>query len=72
VAKVAIARKLAGRLMSDSPDLKPHDELDVDKLDYVMLQRKVYPRKGKWLRFSEEQIEPIGEHETARHATPTE
>jgi hypothetical protein len=41
--------------MSDSPDLKRHDERNIDKIDYVTVIRHVRPRKGKWQRFSEEQ-----------------
>ncbi len=37
----------------------PHDEHDVDKLDHVTFKRMVYPKKGKWLRFSQEVIEQI-------------
>ena len=41
--------------MSDSPDLKPHDERDPDKINYVTIIKDVKVRKGKWQRFSEEQ-----------------
>src|SRR5882672_101531 len=41
--------------MSDSPDLKPHDEHDMDKINYVTVIKDVKVRKGKWQRFSEEQ-----------------
>ena len=41
--------------MSDSPDLKPHDERDPDKINYVTIIKDVIVRKGKWQRFSEEQ-----------------
>lgn len=41
--------------MSDSPDLKPHDERDMDKINYVTVIKDVKMRKGKWQRFSEEQ-----------------
>jgi hypothetical protein len=40
--------------MSDSPELQPHDEHDVDKLSYLTCKRDVRLRKGKWRRFSEE------------------
>ncbi len=43
--------------MTDSPELTAHDERDIDKLSYVTIRRSVRPRKGKWLRFSEEQIQ---------------
>jgi hypothetical protein len=43
--------------MSDSPDLQPHDEHEVDKLNYVTVIKNVRMRKGRWQRFSEEQEE---------------
>ena len=43
--------------MSESPDLQPHDEDDIDKLDYVTIHRRVHPKKGKYLRYSEDQIQ---------------
>ena len=43
--------------VSDSPDLEPHDEHDVDKLNYVTVIKNVRMRKGRWQRFSEEQEE---------------
>jgi hypothetical protein len=49
--------------LAESPDLKPHDEHDIDKLNYAMIERRLAPKKGKWLRFSEEQIHRIVEHE---------
>ena len=49
--------------LGESPDLKPHDEHDIDKLNYAMIERRLAPKKGKWLRFSEEQIHRIVEHE---------
>ena len=48
--------------MSDE-NLPPHDEQDVDKVEFVQLTRNVYPRKGNWLRFSEDQIERMREHQ---------
>jgi hypothetical protein len=45
------------RQLSESPDLQAHDECDIDKVAYVKLERSVHPRKGKWLRFSEDQIQ---------------
>jgi len=39
------------------PDVQPHDEYDVDRLDHVTISRSVMARKGKWRRFSEEQEE---------------
>jgi len=49
------------RQLSESPDLQSHDERDVDKVNYVKLERSVHTRKGKWLRFSEEQIKRMRE-----------
>jgi hypothetical protein len=48
---------------TDSPELHPHDEHDIDKMDYATIRRMVHPKKGRWLRFSEEQIQRIEEHE---------
>jgi len=42
-----------------APGIHPHDEHDVDKLDYVTMKRMVLPRKGKWLRFSREVINEV-------------
>ena len=47
--------------LSESPDLRPHDERDIDKLNYVKVERRVRIGKGKWLRFSEEQIQRMRE-----------
>jgi hypothetical protein len=49
------------RQLSESPDLQPHDERDIDKVNYVKLERSVHPKKGKWLRFSEEQVQRMRE-----------
>ena len=49
------------RQLSESPDLQSHDERDIDKVNYVKLERRVHTRKGKWLRFSEEQIQRMHE-----------
>jgi len=51
---------------TDSPELEPHDEEDIDRLDYATVRRMVYPQKGRWLRFSVEQIERMVEHEKQR------
>jgi hypothetical protein len=48
---------------TDSPELQPSDEQDIDKMDYATIRRMVHPQKGRWLRFSEEQIQRILEHE---------
>jgi hypothetical protein len=38
-----------------------HDEQDFDQLDYALIERRLAPRKGRWLRFSEEQIARMNE-----------
>lgn len=48
---------------TDSPELQPSDEHNTDKMDYATIRRMVHPQKGRWLRFSEEQIQRILEHE---------
>jgi hypothetical protein len=42
-----------------APGVHPHDEHDVDKLDHMTVKRMVYPKKGKWLRFSQDVIDQI-------------
>jgi hypothetical protein len=49
-----------------SPELQPSDEQDIDKMDYATIRRMVHPQKGRWLRFSEEQIQRILEHEKTK------
>jgi hypothetical protein len=34
--------------------IHPHCECDISKLDYMSIEGRVQPRKGKWRRFSEE------------------
>lgn len=51
---------------TDSPELQPSDERDIDKMDYATVRRMVYPKKGRWLRYSEEQIQRMREHEKNR------
>ncbi len=51
---------------TDSPELQPSDEHDIDKMDYATIRRMVHPQKGRWLRFSEEQIQRIREHEKSK------
>ena len=51
---------------TDSPELQPHDEEDIDKMDYATIRRMVHPKKGRWLRFSEDQIQRMLEHEQER------
>jgi hypothetical protein len=46
------------------PGLPTHDERDIDKVDYAQVVRMVLPRKGKWLRFSEEQIRRMYAHKS--------
>ena len=46
----------------DSPEIQPRDEdAPMDSADYVAIQREVRPQKGKWLRFSEDQINRMRE-----------
>jgi hypothetical protein len=40
--------------LTDSPDVVPHSETDIDKLSYVTVERRIHLRKGKWRKFSEE------------------
>ena len=40
--------------LTESRDVVPHSETDIDKLSYVKLERKIRLRKGKWGKFSEE------------------
>src|SRR5581483_1485960 len=52
--------------MSDSPELRPGNEnAPMDSADYVALKREIWPRKGKWLRFSEDQIRRMQERDDA-------
>lgn len=48
---------------TDPPELQPHDEEDIDNLNYATILRRVYPQKGRWLRFSVKQIDRMAEHE---------
>jgi hypothetical protein len=54
---------------TDSPELEPHNEDDIDKMDYATIRRRVYPQKGRWLRFSEDQIERMVAHEKEKNTT---
>jgi hypothetical protein len=47
-------------------NLPSHDERDIDKVSYAQITRLVRPKKGKWLRFSEEQIRRIYENQAKR------
>jgi len=48
--------------------LPSHYERDMDKVDYAQIIRMVLPRKGKWLRFSEEQIRRIYERKSEQES----
>ena len=52
--------------LSESPDLQPHEERDMDRLSYVSVERNVRLRKGKWQRFSDDQEARIREGEAKR------
>ena len=58
-------------LRTDSPELQPCAEQDIDKMDYATIRRMVYPQKGRWLRFSEEQIQRIAEQERQKAEAAT-
>jgi hypothetical protein len=51
--------ELVNSFDESAPGVHPHDEHDVDKLDHVTVKRMVRPKKGKWLRFSQDVIEQI-------------
>jgi hypothetical protein len=48
---------------TDSPELQPHNEEDIDKMDYTTIRRMVHPQKGRWLRFSEDQVRRMMERD---------
>jgi hypothetical protein len=50
-------KKLVAELekMTQLPDAKSDHFAEIDQLDYVKAERQIYPRKGKWQRFSDEQ-----------------
>ena len=58
-------KRLVGEIsrQTDSPELQPRDERDFEKMDYATIRRMVYHKKGRWLRFSEEQIQRIADSE---------
>ena len=58
------------RQLSESPDLQTHDERNIDRVNYVKLERSVHTKKGKWLRFSEEQIQRMRERGEVRQPMP--
>ncbi len=43
----------------DAPGVQPHDERDVDKLNFVTIQRRVRAQRGKWRLFSKETEEQM-------------
>ena len=46
----------------DSPEIQPRaEDAPMDSSDYVVIQREVRLQKGKWLRFSKDQIERMRE-----------
>jgi len=52
--------------MSESPDLQHDDKKrEMDSSDYVTLERRLFPQKGRWLRFSEDQINRMRENATS-------
>lgn len=51
---------------TDSPELQPSDETDIDKMNYATIRRMVYGKKGKWLRFSKDQLQRMIEHEKTK------
>ncbi len=52
--------------LTDSPELQPSEEKAIDEMDYATMRRMVHPQKGRWLRYSEEQIQRIQEHEKTK------
>jgi hypothetical protein len=58
-------QKLVARInqLAESPPIQSHNEYDIDKLEYALVEHRLYPKKGKWLRFSEDQIQRALEHE---------
>lgn len=40
--------------LTDSPDVVPHTETDIDKISYVKVERTIRLSKGRYSRFSEE------------------
>jgi hypothetical protein len=51
--------EMVKKFTDQSDAVQPHDEQNIDKLDYVTIERRVRPRKGKWRRFSEEVEESV-------------
>lgn len=52
-----------GKEVMDATPTELHDEYDVDKLDFVTISKKVWTKKGSYLRFSKETILKIREDE---------
>lgn len=48
--------------LTDSPEVVPHSETDIDKLSYVKLERTIRLGKGKWGKFSEKTVKRIMEN----------
>jgi hypothetical protein len=49
--------------LSQSPDLQTHDERDIDKLQYAVVERRIFPKKGKYWRYPENQMARAVAHE---------
>jgi hypothetical protein len=56
---------MAKKVMGASPT-EAHCELNVDKLDFVTVSKRVSPKKGSYLRFSKESILKIHEDEQSK------
>ena len=57
--------QMAKKVMGASPT-EAHCELNVDKLDFVTVSKRVSPKKGSYLRFSKESILKIHEDEQSK------
>jgi hypothetical protein len=42
--------------LTEAEELSSDDRLDLDSYDYVSLERAIWPQKGRWLRFPEDQV----------------
>jgi hypothetical protein len=58
-------KKLVERInrLSQSPELQTHDERDIDNLQYAVVERRMYPKKGKYWRYPEDQMARAVAHE---------
>jgi len=54
--------------LTDLPDAESDHKCTIDELSYVKLERYIFPRKGKWRRFSEEQEKRILEEQGSNPA----